>query len=205
VRVLLTMLLWLCVGTVSARAQAAAYEVIKFTGMPGQEIDRWAKQAGVLVPQAVKSAVIDQLLPSNAPAFPVPGEAVALIKFATAQKQQDVRVVQVPDKQEWYFSTGSAGVELRDREAITIMEQLAPTKIAFTLVRFPRIQLSVQPVPPRDHVVYINGEQADPTDDGTYLVPMGRVEVRVLRTGKSECVWHGVLAERQKTEVKCTF
>jgi hypothetical protein len=73
------------------------------------------------------------------------------------------------------------------------------------LERFPTIHLIVQPVPPRDYNVTINGEDCPTTERGLYKVPFGRVEVRVERTGKPSCLWNGQLVDGRTQEVACNF
>jgi hypothetical protein len=73
------------------------------------------------------------------------------------------------------------------------------------LERFPTIHLVVQPAPPRDYSVAINGEDCPATERGLYKVPFGSVEVRVVRTGRPPCVWSGKLVDGRTQEVSCNF
>jgi hypothetical protein len=70
------------------------------------------------------------------------------------------------------------------------------------LETFPTIRIVVQPAPPRDYSVVINGEECPATEQGVYKVPGGWVDVRVERPGKPPCVWKGPLL-KGKQEVAC--
>lgn len=83
-------------------------------------------------------------------------------------------------------------------------EQAART-LSGWLARFPTIRLIVQPAPPRDYSVSINGEDCPTTERGLYKVPFGSVEVRVERAGKPPCVWSGRLTDGRTQEVPCNF
>jgi hypothetical protein len=80
-----------------------------------------------------------------------------------------------------------------------------PPRISTWLERFPTIRLIVQPAPPRDYSVAINGEFCPPTERGLYKVPAGPVEVRVTRGAKPPCVWSGNLADGLTQEVPCAL
>ena len=73
------------------------------------------------------------------------------------------------------------------------------------LEKFPTIRLIVQPAPPRDYSVAINGEECPATERSLYKVPYGAVEVRVVRSGKPPCVWTGRLMDGRTQEVPCNF
>jgi hypothetical protein len=73
------------------------------------------------------------------------------------------------------------------------------------LERFPTVHLVVQPTPPRDFTVAINGEACPATERGLYKVPGGKVEVQVVRLGKPPCVWNGYLESGRMQEVSCNF
>ena len=76
---------------------------------------------------------------------------------------------------------------------------------SFWIERFPTIRLVVQPTPPRDYRVSINGEDCPPTERGLYKVPIGATNVRVERSGKASCLWSGTLVDSRTQEVLCNF
>lgn len=72
-----------------------------------------------------------------------------------------------------------------------------------SLRKLPTIQLTVNPSPPRDYQVKINGEECPATEQGRYAVAPGDIVVSVTRTGRPECAWRGrVTAD---TTVTCDF
>jgi hypothetical protein len=81
----------------------------------------------------------------------------------------------------------------------------AERSILSWIARFPVIRIVVQPTPPRDYSVEINGEDCPPTEKGLYKVPIGKVVVRIVREGKPPCVWSGQLTDGGKQEVACNF
>jgi hypothetical protein len=76
---------------------------------------------------------------------------------------------------------------------------------AGSIERYSTIRLSVQPAPPRDYTVAINGEDCQAIESGVYKVPNGPVEVRVVRPGKTPCRWSGRVTDGRTQEVVCNF
>jgi hypothetical protein len=76
---------------------------------------------------------------------------------------------------------------------------------SFWIERFPTIRLVVEPTPPRDYIVSINGEDCPPTERGLYKVPIGATNVRVERSGRAPCLWSGTLVDSRTQEVLCNF
>jgi hypothetical protein len=74
----------------------------------------------------------------------------------------------------------------------------------FYVQRFPKVQLDVRPVPPRDYTVLINDEPCPATEKSEYLVRSGRISLIVTRESKT-CRWSGQLAPGQVQIVPCRF
>jgi hypothetical protein len=73
------------------------------------------------------------------------------------------------------------------------------------LERFPILHVVVQPVPPRDYVIVINGERQVATEESKYAVERGRrTNVRVTRVGRPPCIWGPKLVEDDE-EIQCPF
>ena len=70
------------------------------------------------------------------------------------------------------------------------------------LEKLPTIHLTVQPVPPIDYTVAINGQDCPP-DRGAYKVPVGGFEIQVVRSGKPPCLQKGILSEGETRAVAC--
>jgi hypothetical protein len=71
--------------------------------------------------------------------------------------------------------------------------------------KLPTVVLSVQPVPPKNYQVWINGEKCPLTDTAKYLVPPGTIQVKVTYPGKTPCNWSGTLSGSDEQEVDCAF
>jgi hypothetical protein len=80
------------------------------------------------------------------------------------------------------------------------------TGIGQVLQKFPQIHIVVQPVPPRDYSVKINGRIYDATERALYGVAAGAiVMVRIERVGKPACDWSGRVSEDQVQTVTCAL
>jgi hypothetical protein len=73
------------------------------------------------------------------------------------------------------------------------------------MARFPTIHLIVQPIPPRDYSISINGEDCPATERSLYKVPVGPTTVRVERSGKAPCLWSGTMMDNRTQDVSCNF
>jgi hypothetical protein len=80
---------------------------------------------------------------------------------------------------------------------------IKPEKMNFYLQKFSTIKLEVQPAPPRDYSVVINGEKCPATDEGIYKVLPGNADVNVTRPAIAPCIWHGPVTEGQIQVVNC--
>jgi hypothetical protein len=70
---------------------------------------------------------------------------------------------------------------------------------------YPQLHLAVQPVPPRDYSVKINGGIYEATEMALYGVsPDVLIMVRIERAGKA-CEWSGLVSTGHVVEVKCTL
>jgi hypothetical protein len=78
--------------------------------------------------------------------------------------------------------------------------------ITIFLDRYGTLQLRIQPVPPRDYHVAINGEAAGTmTEKALYKVPPGVASVSVTRSPAPACEWRGLIASGETIEVPCMF
>jgi hypothetical protein len=71
------------------------------------------------------------------------------------------------------------------------------------LQTYPKVHLVVQPVPPKDYTVKINGKLYGTMDE--YLVPTGTlITFKVERAGKMPCDWSGQVVE-DNMQIVCTL
>jgi hypothetical protein len=71
------------------------------------------------------------------------------------------------------------------------------------LQKFSTIKLNVEPVPPRDYSIVINGDNCRATEKGEYKVLPGVSTVQVTRPPKPSCEWSGSIAEGATQLVAC--
>ena len=144
--------------------------------------------------------------------------AVLLTSSASAQSPADLkRFTDSWAKQNKVFVTASARRQLSEKfvsianypkggAAPARRAARAKTEVrlaAFALLeKFPTIHLTVQPVPPIDYTVAINGQDCPP-DRGAYKVPVGNFEIQVVRSGKPPCLQKGILSEAETRAIAC--
>src|SRR5262245_34351879 len=87
----------------------------------------------------------------------------------------------------------------------SISEALSYAQVGFYIRTYPRVQLDIQPVPPRDYKVLINGEQCPATMESQYAIRSGKVSVVVTRDPKPPCRWEGMLTSGAVQVVTCRF
>jgi hypothetical protein len=76
---------------------------------------------------------------------------------------------------------------------------------AFWLDTLPTIRVLVQPKPPQDFQLTINGESCPATEKAMYRVPAGAVTVKVWRQGTAVCEKMYTTRPGSTYDVQCTF
>jgi hypothetical protein len=89
------------------------------------------------------------------------------------------------------------------RETLAMLEW-SYDSLAPTLTRFPDIKIVVQPRPPLDYAVEINGSSYPATEKSLYGVAPGFTKVRITREGKNPCVWEGIVTDKEQV-VNCVL
>jgi hypothetical protein len=163
---------------------------------------RWAAGNQVYVTKKAREAAFSKALAEDAKLRNVSPVVAALPAPQEVQAQREPVARPMTDQERAAVEKARAAANAREEEERR--ERMAPTFNTW-LVRFPTIRLIVQPAPPRDYRVAINGEDCPATERGLYKVPAGPVMVRVVRTGKPPCVWNGNLEEGRTQEVPCNF
>jgi hypothetical protein len=131
-------------------------------------VDRWSEQNEIHVTKSARGDVFSSL---HRPAF---------------SKAEEERIQQERAK--------VTTIETRPG----VLDPYSGHRVNSFLERFPTIRIVVQPTPPRDYSVSINGEDCPATEKSLYKVPAGVIEVRVERPGKPPCVWSGPVFSGQK-------
>ncbi|WP_316199367.1 hypothetical protein [Bradyrhizobium sp. SZCCHNS2002] len=71
------------------------------------------------------------------------------------------------------------------------------------LQKYPIIHIVVNPVPPRDYVIRINGKVYEATERSEYAVKQGPVAVEVTRKDRPPCLWRG--SAKPVQEILCSL
>jgi hypothetical protein len=90
------------------------------------------------------------------------------------------------------------GIELRNARP-------AANELRGWIEKFPIIRVIVEPTPPRDYTITVNGEDCTSHNKDAFKVPAGVAEVRVERLGKPPCVWSGHVTSGRTQEVACNL
>jgi hypothetical protein len=111
-----------------------------------------------------------------------------------------------PDTISFYAMTSKSRVRLENSEQlVAVANSVAFTSYAGFLQQFGTVRLVVQPVPPRDYKVIINGEVCPATKLSLYKVLPGAAAVEVNRIGKTSCSWVGQIPSGGEQVVECKF
>jgi hypothetical protein len=76
-------------------------------------------------------------------------------------------------------------------------------RLSMYLQKFSTIKISVEPAPPRDYRVVINGDDCPATEKSEYKVMPGQSTVKVTRSPKPTCEWTGPIAAGATQLVPC--
>lgn len=90
-------------------------------------------------------------------------------------------------------------------QVAAVQGALGANFIYMQLRQLPRIIVQVEPVPPRDYAITINGQKAHLRDEGKdmFAVGPGPASVRVTRQDQPACTWSGVLSHGDEQNVTC--
>jgi hypothetical protein len=169
--------------------------------------ERWASENNVFVTKSARDQLHELLVASLSNSVGLPKESLS----AVGQELRDtgsLRFARVgpPTRSPGLFSvpTTVGAVQVTSEQASVLAKLLSMESISSWLARFPSIRVIVQPAPPVDYNIAINGEKCPP-DKGLYRVPAGLVDVQVTRFGKAPCVWRGSVLQGQTQDVSCSL
>jgi hypothetical protein len=127
--------------------------------------DAWTNETGEYVPRIVRQTYIRGLsghLASNAPGLP---------NIVPPDPTND------PDRRS----------DLKGLGSMTNDPEFSKMVLGMWLRQFPLLKVIVQPTPPKEFLLTINGEPCPATEKATYRVPRGAIRVRVWREGRPLC------------------
>ncbi|MBC7312345.1 MAG: hypothetical protein H5U11_07600, partial [Rhizobium sp.] len=166
-------------------------------------ISRWEAQTGEVVTPSAKETAL---------------KAIAMEFSSTASaagiSRDDSSMVALAIEDAGDFSVSPKGViakseagEVRftwnNAQFAAIANTLNPELVSLQLEPLPIVTVVVDPAPPIDYLIEINGERVRTTDKGRYRVDIGDVVVLVTRASRQDCLWRGNLKAREEQQVAC--
>jgi hypothetical protein len=102
------------------------------------------------------------------------------------------------------------GTVYNPRDAASVAQAVTdrfttPQAIGLWLQQYPTVRIIVQPTPPKEFLLTINGEACPATERAIYRVPAGEVTVRVWRLGSALCEKTYNTTAGNVYDVQCTF
>ncbi|ESZ21397.1 hypothetical protein [Mesorhizobium sp. L48C026A00] len=178
-----------------ARAQEANWDTI---------VSKWADERGEIVTPAARVAALkafSDLFIARAFTLQMPPDATANIAKVISGAGYvavlpDKVVVGSGENRQIFALSGQA-------QADAVAKALEPDLLFAQLVEFPLVTVHVDPAPPVDYTVEINGERVQAREKGVYRVDIGEIAVRVTRAPHPDCLWKGTLKARDKQQVDC--
>ena len=166
-------------GIASASAQTFEQKLHRAT-------DAWTVQTGIYVPVSVRQHYFREMTTQVAATVDKFGGSSNVL--ATIQSH----------------TFGKADTTAIDKAAVA--NQMATThNVGLWLQKFPTIRVIVQPTPPKEFLLTINGEACPATEKAMYRVPAGTVTVRVWRQGSPVCEKTHNTSPGSTYDVACTF
>lgn len=198
-----TFTMTVCLVLTCLAPTARAQEVIQEFTYKAQ-ITAWEARTGEVVTSSAREAALRAI-------------ATGFSSTATAAgvSQGDALIVAQAIKDAGYFSVKSQGVIAKSSSGevqfawadstqfAEVANTLKPELVSFQIERLPSITVVVDPVPPVDYLIEINGERVRPIDKGKYRVDKGDVVVRVTRASRQDCFWRGTLQAGDEQQVMC--
>jgi hypothetical protein len=171
-----------------------------------REINAWADQKGVVVTKTARDELGQALVgfvKINAPAVGFGASEINSLERSARESSMTLQDSTSPIARYVVVSPNASTVPVNAFQTQFVFALFG--LVTPTLERFPNIRLVVQPVPPRDYTVHINGQRYEATERGLYGVAPGRVGVRVIRETKPPCAWEGMVLRDSEQLVSCNF
>ncbi|TPL71894.1 hypothetical protein FJ941_28320 [Mesorhizobium sp. B2-3-13] len=167
-------------------------------------ITTWATERGEIVTPSAQTAA----LRVAAEGFSVKAAAAGLNPEAVdriAKAMTDAGfVVAKPHGVTAKWSTGEYTFAWEDTSQFAAISKALDAQMIYAaLEQLPLVTVIVEPVPPVDYLVDINGEQVHSVKKGVYRVDPGDVVVRVARPTRPACLWKGSLKLGDQQTVTC--
>ncbi|WP_457298986.1 hypothetical protein [Phyllobacterium sp. P5_D12] len=168
-------------------------------------IDAWSKQTGIVVTDTGKTWVLERIANKFQGEAKTAGfDPVLVDKFSMAMN--GTGQVAISDRTLVAITGGGMKVDLNieNPAQLAMANRLADFRfVSFPLEIAPLIKIKVEPIPPRDYVVFINGQKMPDSEKNEYKPRPGHVSVRVTRPTKHDCIWEAELEEKDVKEIPC--
>lgn len=173
-------------------------------------VDQWTAQTGIVITAPARKELVQTLAQQLREKAPQHGfsdaEAKKLSRSLTIAEALAVhpdRIIGTSHQADTW--AGITSVPLKNPEQWSFVSRLMSLETLWPyLKRYPLIKVVVDPMPPRDYKVEINGKFYPATEQSLYGVPDGSVSVRVLRENKPPCIWNGIVEDGEdQTLVSC--
>jgi hypothetical protein len=183
-----------------------------------EAVDRWSKEKGIVITSEVRRKLAADLafeFTTNAQQAGVStveawqlGGAIAsggTVEYSTGKNSQTLRGKERTGK--IIFSADAPRPRITGNSMGEWVLHLTDFfKISSLLQKYPKVHLIVNPVPPRDYSVKINGSTYEATEQSLYGVVSGTfTSIRVERLGKPPCLWAGVVSADDEVQIDCTL
>ena len=197
------------------RGFAVAVGIFAVTSLHAQEIDfevelnnvitQWSADNGVVVTAggaqtALKAVAVK--VEQNAHAVGVDPSEVAKFKMAI---EQGGNVSAAPFGMIGKWDTGETALKLKGLDQYAaVTDPLRPKYVFMQLYDLPTLTVLVEPVPPLDFEIEINGRRLrEINPNGAYAIEAGEVDLLVTRATRPDCKWKGHLKTGEKRSIKC--
>ena len=166
----------------------------------------WTQQTGIYISGPAQRLLAQQLALEFSRNAQAAGFGSADAGSLTGLMGSTLHLNLVPDGKWGGIATPNGVVSFSSIDQRQLVSRIYSVQnINLYLEQFAVVQLNVQPVPPRDYSVFINGEPCPTTERALYKVPPGASTVSITRPPAPVCIWQGQIASRQTVVVPCNF
>lgn len=187
-------------GALPVQAQEVKVDVVL-----NKVIDQWSAETGIIVtPAAAEATLKNVAIEFSTNAVKAGFDPVEVAKFA-AVIEQGGYVSTVPGGITGEGDSGQTSLKFNgSRLYYETVGTVQPAYVFMQLYQLPTLTVLVEPVPPVDFVIEINGRRPkEIKPDGTYALEPGDINLIVTRHDRPDCTWNGRLDVGQKHSVTC--
>lgn len=167
-------------------------------------VEEWSQDTGVVVTAAGKTTAMKLALLDFGNIAMTEGVEVATVDKLAGIMILGGSITTEAGGKYGYWTDGNVKLPISSpNEYQAILAAFSEASVSKLLRKRPRIKITVEPIPPIDYVILINGNLERTTEQGEYLVDEGLTQVLVHRGEREDCTWEGTLAEGDVKLVHC--